>query len=187
MEHLISHHKYIAVYLVKILRKRVQGISGIEKTIVTEKNGEPVIQTAGTNLKAILRKKEIDETRTTTNDIAEIAKVLGIEAGRRAIVDELYKTLDENDIRIDIRHIILLADVVSFSGEIKGTVRTGIMREKTSPFARAAFEETVKHLLNAALQGEREELQGVVENIIVGQPVKVGTGRVELVMKRKGD
>ena len=169
--------------LVKILRKRVQGISGIEKTIVTEKNGEPVIQTVGTNLKAILRKKEIDETRTTTNDIAEIAKVLGIEAGRRSIVDELYKTLDENDIRIDIRHIILLADVVTFSGEIKGTVRTGIMREKTSPFARAAFEETVKHLLNAALQGEREELQGVVENIIVGQPINIGTGTVDLIMK----
>ncbi len=169
--------------LVKILRKRVQGVSGIEKTILTEQNGEFVIHTVGTNLKAILRKHEVDPTRTTTNDIAEISKVLGIEAGRTAIIKELYGTLKENGILIDIRHIILLADVITFSGEIKGTVRTGIMREKSSPFARAAFEETVKHLLNAALIGEREELQGVVENIIVGQPIKIGTGTVELVMK----
>ena len=169
--------------LLKVLRKRVQGVSGIEKTIVTEKNGEFVVQTAGTNLKTILRKKEIDITRTTTNDIAEISKVLGIEAGRASIIKELHKTLEENGIAVDIRHIILLADVITFTGEIKGTVRTGIMREKTSPFARAAFEETVKHLLNAALEGEREELQGVVENIIVGQPINVGTGTVELIMK----
>jgi len=169
--------------LVKILRKRVQGVSGIEKTILIEKNGEFVIHTVGTNLKAILRKHEVDPTRTITNDIAEISKVLGIEAGRTAIIKELYNTLKENGILIDIRHIMLLADVITFSGEIKGTVRTGIMREKNSPFARAAFEETVKHLLNAALIGEREELQGVVENIIVGQPIKIGTGTVELVMR----
>jgi len=169
--------------LVKILRKRVQGISGIEKAILREQDGEFVIHTVGTNLKAVLRKKEVDITRTTTNDITEISKVLGIEAGRTSIINELYKTLTENDIMIDIRHIILLADVVTFTGEIKGTVRTGIMREKVSPFARAAFEETVKHLLNAALLGEREQLQGVVENIIVGQPVKIGTGTVEIVMK----
>lgn len=169
--------------LLKALRKRVQGVSGIEKTIVVEENGEFVIHTVGTNLKTILRKREVDSTRTITNDIAEIAKVLGIEAGRAAIIEELHKTLEENSILVDLRHIILLADVITFTGEIKGTVRTGIMREKNSPFARAAFEETVKHLLNAALKGEREELQGVVENIIVGQPIKIGTGTVELIMK----
>jgi DNA-directed RNA polymerase subunit A" len=70
-----------------------------------------------------------------------------------------------------------------FSGDIKGIVRTGITKEKASPFARAAFEETTKHLLDAAFKGEKETLQGVVENIIVGQPIKIGTGTVELVMK----
>ncbi|MFH1234418.1 MAG: DNA-directed RNA polymerase subunit A'' [Candidatus Diapherotrites archaeon] len=169
--------------LLKALRKRIQGVNGIEKTIVTEKDGEFIIHTVGTNLKTMLRKKEVDSMHTTTNDIAEIAKVLGIEAGRVAVIQELHKTLDENNIDVDLRHIILLADVITSSGEIKGTVRTGVMRQKTSPFARAAFEETVKHLLNAAMYGEREELQGVVENIIVGQPIRIGTGTVEIVMK----
>ncbi|MFH1752315.1 MAG: DNA-directed RNA polymerase subunit A'', partial [archaeon] len=78
-----------------------------------------------------------------------------------------------------------LADAMTFSGEIKGIVRTGITGEKSSPFARAAFEQTVKHLLEAAFNGEQELLQGVVENIIAGQPIKVGTGKVKLVMQIK--
>ncbi len=169
--------------VLKIMRKRLQGISGIEKTIVTEENGEYVIKTLGTNLKAVLKRKEVDPYRTTTNDVMEISRVLGIEAGRRAIVEELHKTLTENRIKVDLRHLLLIADLLTFTGEIRGTVRTGIMRLKQSPFARAAFEETVKHLFDSALHGEREPLQGVVENLIVGLPVKVGTGRVELIMK----
>jgi DNA-directed RNA polymerase subunit A" len=131
----------------------------------------------------VLKLLEIDPTRTTTNDVKEISKVLGIEAGRQAIVNELYRNLKENGIAIDVRHIMLLADLMAFDGEIRGIVRTGITKGKESPFARAAFEETTKHLLDAAFKGERDFLTGVVENIIVGQPIKVGTGRVELMMK----
>ncbi len=169
--------------LIKLLKKRVGGVAGIEKTILFHENGEYIIKTSGTNLKSVLRKKEVDPTRTITNDIVEISKVLGIEASRTALIEELNKTLEENGILVDIRHIILLADLVSFSGEIKGTVRTGVMRAKSSPFAKAAFEETTKHLLAAAFKGEKEKLQGVIENIIVGQPIKLGTGVVKLIMK----
>ncbi len=169
----------------KLMNIRVQGIRGIEKTIVSKAGGEHIILTRGTNLKAIIKLDEVDGTRTLTNDIKEISKVLGIGAGRTAIIDELSKVLKENNIAVDIRHVMLLADLMAYDGEIKGIVRTGITREKASPFARAAFEETVKHLLDAAFKGEREDLQGVVENIIVGQPIKVGTGTVNLVMKAK--
>ena len=78
---------------------------------------------------------------------------------------------------------MLLADLMTYDGEIKGIVRTGITKEKASPFARASFEETVKHLVEAAFKGEKENLQGVVENIIVGLPIKVGTGTVKLVTR----
>jgi DNA-directed RNA polymerase subunit A" len=169
--------------LLKLEKVRVQGVRGIDKTIVTREGEETVIKTSGSNLKSVLKLKEVDSARTTTNDIKEISKVLGIEAGRMAIVNELHRTLDENDILVDIRHIILLADLMTYDGSIRGIVRTGITREKASPFARAAFEETIKHLLDAAFAGQKEILQGVVENIIVGQPIKVGTGMVELVMK----
>lgn len=174
--------------VLKILGVRVQGIRGIDKTIVvkekTRKGEEYVVKTSGTNLKNVLKLEEVDGERTTTNDIKEISKVLGIEAGRHAIVQELHKVLvKENGIHIDIRHLLLLADLMCYDGNVKGIVRSGITREKSSPFARAAFEETTKHLLDAAFKGEKESLQGVVENIIVGQPIKVGTGIVKLVMK----
>lgn len=172
--------------LLKLLNTRVQGCKGIEKTIVVKEDDEFVVKTSGTNLKNVLKMTEIDPARTVTNDVMETSKVLGIEAARTMIVNELDKTLKENNIMVDIRHLILLADLMTFGGEIKGIVRTGITREKSSPFARAAFEETVKHLLDATFRGEKEELKGVIENIIVGQPIKVGTGIVELVMSQKG-
>lgn len=168
----------------KLKGTRIQGVRGIDKVIVAKEDDEYVIKTRGTNLKAIIAIPEIDGARTKTNDIKEITTVLGIEAGRIAVVNELSGVLKENGIAIDIRHIMLLSDLMTWDGEIRGIVRTGITRGKASPFARAAFEETVKHLLDAAFKGEIENLEGVVENIIVGQPIKVGTGRVTLVMKK---
>lgn len=179
-----AHLKDVRKSLLRLLNKKISGVTGIDKTIIVEENGEFVIKTSGSNLKAVLKKPEIDVIRTTTNDIEEIANVLGIEAGRYAITKELHKTLvEDNDILVDIRHIMLLADLITYTGEIKGTVRTGVMRKKVSPFAKASFEETVKHLLESAFKGEKDELNGVVENIIVGQPIKIGTGVVELIMK----
>lgn len=174
--------------VLKLMSTRLQGVRGIDKTIVVEektKTGkEYVIKTSGTNLKGMLKLPEVDGSRTVTNDIKEISKVLGIEAGRMAIVNELYDVLIvKNGISVDVRHIMLLADIMAYDGEVRGIVRSGITREKSSPFARAAFEETTKHLLEAAFKGEIEHLQGVVENIIVGQPIKAGTGLVQLVMK----
>lgn len=166
----------------KLYVTRVQGVRGIEKTVLSEKDGEYVIKTTGSNFKAVLKLKEIDPNRTITNDIKEVAKVLGIEAGRMAIINELKPILGDT-IKLDVRHLILLADAMTFMGEIQGIVRTGINREKASPFARATFEQTIKHLLDASFENQRENLNGVVENIIVGQPVKVGTGLVRLVMK----
>ena len=168
----------------KLKITRLQGVRGIEKVIIVQENGENVIKTSGTNLKAVLKLPEIDGEKTTTNDIKEISKVLGIEAGRNAVVTELSKVLRENSISVDIRHIMVLGDLMARDGEIRGIVRTGITRGKNSPFARASFEETVKHLLDASFKGEVEHLEGVVENIIVGQPINVGTGRVNLVMKK---
>lgn len=169
--------------LQKLLEEKAHGVKGIEKTLVAKEGDEYIIKTSGSNLKSVLKLEGINAERVFTNDIIETSKVLGIEAGRAMIVNELKKVMDDNGIKVDVRHIMLLADLMTFSGEVKGIVRTGITKGKASPFARAAFEETTKHLLEATFKGERENLTGVVENIIVGQPVKVGTGIVELLMK----
>jgi len=161
------------------------GIKNIELTVVSEENGEKVIITKGSNLSEVLKVPEIDTYRSYTNDILEVNKVFGIEAARESIIRELYNTFDSNGIDINKRHIAILADLMAFNGKVKGVVRTGITGEKASPFARASFEETVKHILSAAFDGERENFRGIVENLIVGQPILAGTGRVKLTLDPK--
>lgn len=161
------------------------GVKNIEKVVVIKDGEAFIIHTRGTNLKDILKLENIDAERTCTNDIFEVNKVLGIEAARHAIVKELMDTFDSNDIKINIRHIYILADLMTMSGEVRGVVRTGITGSKGSPFARAAFEETVKHIISAAFNHETERLVGITENIIVGQPISAGTGMVRLTLDPK--
>ena len=129
----------------------------------------------------------MDTTRTRTNNISEIAQVLGIEAARNAIIHEAQSTLNEQGILVDVRHIMLVADMMCMEGEVKQIGRHGIAGEKESVLSRAAFEVTVNHLLDAAVANETDELSGVTENVIVGQPIQLGTGDVRLVAVKQRD
>jgi DNA-directed RNA polymerase subunit A" len=91
--------------------------------------------------------------------------------------------LDDQGLKVNPRHVMLVADVMTYNGKVQPIGRQGVSGAKTSVFARAAFEETVKHLHNASIQGTQDELKGITENIIVGQPIPVGTGLVKLGMK----
>jgi len=126
----------------------------------------------------------VDTTRTRTNNIAEISDVLGIEAGRNAIIDEALNTLREQGLDVDVRHIMLVADMMCIDGEVKQIGRHGIAGEKESVLSRASFEVTVNHLLDAAVANETDILEGVTENVIVGQPIQLGTGDVKLIAKK---
>ncbi len=159
---------------------RIKGIKGIEQVVVNEDEGEWRLQTAGTSLRKTLKIEEVDETRTRSNDLYEVKKVLGVEALRQRIIEETNETLAKQGIGVDDRHIMLLADMMTKEGELNGTTRYGIVGEKDSVLARSAFEETKKHLTQASLKGERDELDGIIENLMVGQAVPTGTGLVDL-------
>ena len=141
--------------------------------------------TEGSNLLEVRKIPEVDAFRTTTNDIMEIAVVLGIEAARNAIIGEMMKVLDAQSLSVDERHIMLIADAMTNKGVIKSVGRHGLAGQKDSVLAKAAFEETAKHLINACVKGEEDTLNGIAENIIVGQTIPCGTGKVDLVMKLK--
>ncbi|MBW2993771.1 DNA-directed RNA polymerase subunit A'', partial [Candidatus Woesearchaeota archaeon] len=128
---------------------------------------------------------EVDKTRTTTNDIYEITAMLGIEAARQAIINEVYKVIEAQGIAVDIRHIMLVSDAMCTMGGIRGITRYGIVREKASVLARASFETPIKHIINAALIGEVDKLDSVIENVMLNQPVPVGTGLPGLITKVK--
>ena len=178
-----NSYKTLQSMLDSIRNVKIKGIKGIERAILREESEGFVIYTEGSNLADVLRLEGVDSSRTTTNGIVEIFEVLGIEAARNAIINEAYKTLMEQGLTVDIRHIMLVSDVMTVDGEVKAIGRHGISGRKSSVLARAAFEITSTHLLQAGIIGEIDNLAGVAENIIVGQPVTLGTGAVNLIYK----
>ena len=164
----------------------VMGIKEIKRVIIRKEGDEYVLYTEGSNLKKVMKVKGVDFTRTMTNNIYEIYEVLGIEAARNAIIKEALDTLEEQGLEVDVRHIMLVADVMTADGELKQIGRHGVAGEKQSILARAAFEMTVNNLLDAAVKGDIDYLKGITENIIVGQPIKLGTGDVELIIRLGG-
>ena len=167
----------------KVRDLQISGVKKIGKVII-RKDDEWVIHTEGSNLKEILAMEGIDSKRTTTNSIREIEDVLGIEAARQSIINEANNTLSEQGLTVDVRHIMLVADIMTSEGEVKSIGRHGISGEKSSVLARAAFEETGKHLLNASIRGEVDDLTGIIENIIIGQPIPLGTGSIGVKMAK---
>ena len=165
----------------------VQGIDDILRVVVRKEGGEYILYTEGSNLKDVFDVAGVDTTRTRTNNISECANVLGIEAARNAIIFEAVSTLNEQGILVDVRHLMLVADMMCMEGEVKQIGRHGIAGEKESVLSRAAFEVTVNHLLDAAVANEVDELSGVTENVIVGQPIQLGTGDVKLIAVRQHD
>jgi DNA-directed RNA polymerase subunit A" len=165
----------------------VQGIDDILRVVVRKETGEYILYTEGSNIKDVFDVVGVDTTRTRTNNISEIASVLGIEAARNAIIHEAVSTLNEQGILVDVRHIMLVSDMMCMEGEVKQIGRHGIAGEKESVLSRAAFEVTVNHLLDAAVANEVDELSGVTENVIVGQPILLGTGDVKLIAVKQHD
>jgi DNA-directed RNA polymerase subunit A" len=164
---------------------KIKGIDGIKRVIIRKEPNEGyVIYSEGSNLKEVLAIDGVDPYRTVTNDIHAVARELGIEAARNIIIQEAHNTLSEQGLLVDLRHIMLVADVMTADGLVRAIGRHGVSGEKSSVLSRAAFEITVNHLLLASQRGESDTLNGVAENIIVGQPVNLGTGAVTLVMQR---
>jgi DNA-directed RNA polymerase subunit A" len=186
-----SSYKLLQKLVETVKDYKIKGIDGIHRAIIRKKGPSYVIYTEGSNLSALLEIEEIDPTMTKTNSIQEIYDVLGIEAARNSITHEASETLKEQGLTVDIRHIMLVADIMTNDGDVKAIGRHGISGRKSSVLARAAFEITSTHLLQAGILGEEDRLDGVAENVIVGQPITLGTGAVNLVYqpqlkKKKG-
>ncbi|MBU1202318.1 MAG: DNA-directed RNA polymerase subunit A'' [Nanoarchaeota archaeon] len=169
----------------KIKDVYISGIKGITQVLPVKRGNEYVIVTAGSNIKDMLKHDFVDPERIISNDLYEMEKIFGVEAVRQVIINEVLKVLDTQGINIDIRHIMLVADTMTMSGTLMGINRYGIVKEKPSVLARASFETPVKHIINAALTGEVDYLNSVIENVMINQLVPVGTGLPGLVTKTK--
>ncbi|MFH0869041.1 MAG: DNA-directed RNA polymerase subunit A'' [archaeon] len=169
----------------KVKEIAVAGVKDVTNVLPVWKKDteEYVIQTFGSNLKDVFVLPEVDEARTTTNDLHEIADVLGIEAARAAVIIEITTVLEEQGMPVDIRYVELVSDLMCLTGELQGITRHGITSQKSSVLARASFEIPLKHLIDASVIGETDQLTSVVENVMINQPIPVGTGLPDLVVK----
>lgn len=139
----------------------------------------------GDNLREVLATRGVRAQATTSNNTLEVASTLGIEAARRTIMKEIQYTMDSHGMSIDIRHIMLLADLMTCRGEVLGITRHGLAKMKESVLMLASFEKTSDHLFDAAYYGQRDAIKGVSECIIMGIPMSVGTGLMQLLYDHK--
>jgi DNA-directed RNA polymerase subunit A' len=167
----------------KVLSATVKGVTDVERVTIVQQGDEWVIQTSGSNIAKVMEVDGIDKKNIRTNNVFEIANTLGIEAARNSLINELNSTLEDQGLEVDVRYIMLVADLMCSRGYLQQIGRHGIAGTKTSVLARAAFEITVPTIAEAALAGEVEELKGVTENVIVGANIPIGTGTVDLYMK----
>lgn len=165
----------------KILGIKLKGVKGINKVIVQRRGNEYVLVCEGSNLKELMDIEGVDYTRIRTNNIKEVEEVLGIEAARSLLIEEIMNVLEEQGLEVDIRHVMLLADMMTRFGTVKQIGRHGVVGIKESPIARASFEVTVKQLIDAAVRGSIDSLKGVAENVAVGSYAPVGTAKVKLI------
>ncbi len=166
----------------KIREVRVKGISNVIHVVIRKESDEYVLYTEGSNLQDALEVEGVNPHKIYTNNLREIYQVLGVEATRNAIIKEAMSVLNEQGMDVDVRHIILVADMMTADGNIRQIGRHGISGSKNSVLARAAFEVTIKHLLGAGIAGTKDPLKGITENVILGQLIPLGTGRIDLLM-----
>ena len=159
----------------------IKGIQGVERALIRKDPEGYVIYTEGSNIEEVMNIDDgVDQRRVFTNNIVEISRTLGIEAARYSIIQEAKHVLDEQGLNVDVRHLMLVADVMASGGKVEAIGRHGISGRKVSVLARAAFEITTNIMLKSAITGEVDHLNGVAENIIVGNPIALGTGAVEV-------
>lgn len=164
----------------------VQGIATVERAVINDKGGGKYnLLVEGTNLLAVMGTPGIDGTRTKTNHVMEVQSTLGIEAARSTIMYEIQYTMSSHGMSIDARHTMLLADCMTYKGEVLGITRFGIAKMKDSVLMLASFEKTTDHLFDAALHGRIDDINGVSESIIMGIPMPTGTGLFKLLQKAK--
>jgi len=180
-----SAYNFKEIYQIKekIKKTLISGIKDVKQVLVVKKDKDFLVVTLGSNIKKIMELKEVNKNKIISNDFHEVAGIFGIEAARQLVINEIHEVLKTQGLDINIRHLKLVADAMCNTGEVKGVTRMGIIAQKSSILARATFETPVKQFVNASVKGSKDKLASVIENIILNQPVPIGTGLPGLLVK----
>jgi DNA-directed RNA polymerase beta' subunit len=171
----------IDIVLKEIKNIKISGIVGIDKIFPTKtKDGEWYIEAEGSNLSVLLSKEHIDNTRTKSDSVWEIYRILGIEAARIFIINEINNVIEHTGGYIDKRHVMLLADFICDKGIPRPVSRDGINRD-VGPLSKSSFEEELKNFMEAGVMTESDDVNSVSSNIIVGKVGRIGTGLNDMI------
>jgi DNA-directed RNA polymerase III subunit RPC1 len=154
----------------------VKGIASVNRAVISQDGGSLKLLVEGTGLREVMNTEGVKGEETTSNHVLEVFKVLGIEAARATIIKEIEYTMGSHGMTIDPRHVMLLADLMTYKGEVLGITRFGIAKMKDSVLMLASFEKTTDHLFDAAFYSKTDKIDGVSECIIMGVPMGIGTG-----------
>jgi DNA-directed RNA polymerase III subunit RPC1 len=167
----------------------VQGIPSVNRAVINEEERDGRssynLLVEGYGLAEVMGSPGVDGRYTITNHIIEVEQTLGVEAARASIINEISYIMKAYGIGIDARHLMLLADVMTFKGEVLGITRFGVSKMKESVLMLASFEKTTDHLFDAAVHGRSDSIVGVSECIIMGSPIPLGTGCFKLLFSNK--
>ncbi|KAG4988655.1 hypothetical protein JHK85_031638 [Glycine max] len=161
----------------------VKGIKTVDRVVISKdtKAEKFRLLVEGTGFREVMGVEGIDGRKTVSNHIHEVRDTLGIEAARESIVKEIkYTMVDTHGMNIDIRHMMLLADMMTATGHILGINRFGISKMGKSVLMLASFERTADILFQASVRGRDDSIGGVSESIIMGIPIQIGTGMIKV-------
>lgn len=157
-----------------LLGVQVAGHKDARRGIIQNEDSRNTLLIEGYGLKYCMTTDGVNGLHTSTNSVMETRAVLGIEAARATIIREISEVM--RDLNIDVRHIQLLADVMTYKGEVLGITRFGLAKTRDSILQLASFERGPEHLFQAGAAAMSDPINGLSECIIMGKPVKVGTG-----------
>lgn len=166
----------------KVSMAKKESMQYVDESMTFEKSFEWVLESSGTNLIEILSHKCVDGTRTISNNINEVYEVLGIEAARKVLYDEISEVIKDADLYVNYRHLSLLVDTMTNKGYLLSIDRHGINRVDIGPLAKSSFEETTDMLIKAGIFSEVDKINGVSANIMLGQIPPCGTGDTHVII-----
>lgn len=185
----LKHNIYFTLQHIKsnLAAIPVAGLSTIKRAVIQEKEIAGVknyaIYVEGADILGVMAQKGVLSDQTKSNHLMMIQGALGIEAARRSIIDEIGATMKDHGVKVDPRHLNLLADCMCSKGEILGITRFGISKMNDSALMLASFEKTTDYLFDAGQRALAEKIAGVSECIIMGRPIPLGTGLFSLLHK----
>ena len=161
----------------------VYGVKGIKDVSLIKEGEEYVILTQGISVKQVMAIEEVDNSRIYASDIHEVYANFGIEAARQTIINEIMEVVNSQGLSINERHVILIADTMTYQGETKGMTRYGVVADKLNVLTKASFETPLKHISKGAIMNESNKLSSITENVMTNQMVYVGTGMPKVAVK----